>query len=352
MENILKKPKSGINFVLAVLVLTFTLLRLLNLEADFPHEINNFSADLLTDEGWYSNAAVRKVVTGDWILPGDFNPVVVLPVFQLTQFLVFKIGGIGLFQARLQDVVWFLVLQTFLFLFINRMAGLRSALLSALVTATNPFLFAYSRLAFLEIPMLALIMGVLWLVVSAREIRSSAIYILAGIIFAIALLVKTTAIFSIPLVIFLIWYSRRSDWLKAGLLFLSSCFLVWGLYNTWARISFPADYSFFQQLNIAARFSFSPVTWLKNLARIFTSATLIEEPIILLSFLSALLLGFIGKARRSPIYQLLVIWICLAFGLLCSSYYQPPRYFMPLILGSCLMVAFGLEYLGLHARWK
>jgi hypothetical protein len=293
-----------------------------------------------------------KAITGSWILPGDFNPIVVLPVFQVIQYPIFKIAGISLVQARLQGIIWFLVLQGCLFLTLKRLVGLRASLVAALVIATNPFLFAYSRLAFLEIPMLALIMGVLWLVVSVGEERSYAIYILAGIIFAVALLVKTTAIFSIPLVIFSIWYSRRSDWLKAGLLFAASCFLVWGLYNSWARITFPADYSFFQQLNIAARFSFSPVTWLKNLARIITSATLIEEPIILLSFLSALLLGFIGKARKSPIYQLLAIWICLAFGLLCSSYYQPPRYFMPLILGSCLMVSFGLEHLEIHFAGK
>jgi hypothetical protein len=60
MDNVLKKAESGIHFFLAVFALSFTLFRLLNLTADFPHEINNFSADLLTDEGWYSNAAVQS----------------------------------------------------------------------------------------------------------------------------------------------------------------------------------------------------------------------------------------------------------------------------------------------------
>src|ERR1700710_1588577 len=88
--------------VTAILVFVSLLiaLRFFHLDADFPLGIS-WSGDLYTDEGWYANAAIRDIVSGEWYLPGDFNPAVTLPVGQLLQRAAFGVFGLGLIPARL-----------------------------------------------------------------------------------------------------------------------------------------------------------------------------------------------------------------------------------------------------------
>ena len=82
---------------LAAAMLVF--LRFLHLDADFPLGIN-WSADVYTDEGLYSNAATRHVVSGEWYLAGDLNAAINMPLGQLLHRMAFSIFGLSFFRAH------------------------------------------------------------------------------------------------------------------------------------------------------------------------------------------------------------------------------------------------------------
>ena len=51
----------------------------IHLGADFPNHsrwIDN--AAKFTDEGWYASGALNHHLTGHWLVPGDFNPMVTI----------------------------------------------------------------------------------------------------------------------------------------------------------------------------------------------------------------------------------------------------------------------------------
>jgi len=99
---------TGDKYLLSLLLLIiylFVLLRFINLDADFPQGITT-SAALYTDEGWYSNAAIYYIVTGNWYNPGDPNLIVNQPVGQIIQAVMFSSLGMSLSTARLTIVIF------------------------------------------------------------------------------------------------------------------------------------------------------------------------------------------------------------------------------------------------------
>ena len=98
--------------LLLLIILFFVLLRFINLDADFPQGITT-SAALYTDEGWYSNAAINYIISGNWYIPGHPNLVVNQPVGQIIQAIMFSILGMSLSTARLTIVLFFIFLIIF-----------------------------------------------------------------------------------------------------------------------------------------------------------------------------------------------------------------------------------------------
>ena len=182
------------------LICGFAVLHALHLRADFPNHSPWFMDwAKYTDEGWYGNAAIRAHLTGHWYLPGDFNPAPALPVWPFLEWLLFFVTGVTLQAARGLAVAFFFANLLLSYLLLRSRGSRWMALLALTLLATSPFLYCFSRLAILEPMLIAFTLGALNLAVRLPRLRRpvwASLWI--GLLFALMVLTKTTAVFLLP----------------------------------------------------------------------------------------------------------------------------------------------------------
>ncbi len=173
-----------------------------HLLADFPNFTPYLDWSKYTDEGWYGKAAMQEVLYGSWRVPGDFNTAVALPVWPALLWLVFKFTGVSAVAARALALVFFggnLLLSYALLRAAG--AGRFATAAGVLLLAANSYLWAFSRLAILE-PLLSFWTLASWLLAlklkSWAGRRRTAGLLGVGLLLALAVLTKTTAIFLMP----------------------------------------------------------------------------------------------------------------------------------------------------------
>ena len=193
-----------------------------NLTADFPNH-SPWSSDWAkyTDEGWYGNAAVRARLFGNWYLAGDFNPAVALPLWPSLEWVVFGFAGVSLQAARGLVIVFFFTNLALTYLLVRARGPRWSGLLAVTLLVTSPFLYAFSRLAILEPLLTTLALTALNLAVRLpRFNRRTAIAAIIGLLFALMMLTKTTAVFLLPAIgwalLLPLWKTRRTAFLSAA----------------------------------------------------------------------------------------------------------------------------------------
>jgi hypothetical protein len=199
------------------LILGFAFLHALHLDADFPNHSPWFRDwAKYTDEGWYGNAAIRAHLFGAWYVPGDFNPAVALPVWPFLEWLLFFFTGVTVEAARGLAIAFFFLNLLLSYLLLRARGPRWAALLFLTLLVTSPFLYCFSRLAILEPLLTTLTLAALNLAIrlpgAARPSLSSAAI---GLLFALMMLTKTTAIFLVPALGWAILFHWREDRNKA-----------------------------------------------------------------------------------------------------------------------------------------
>jgi Dolichyl-phosphate-mannose-protein mannosyltransferase len=195
--------KRSLYVVWLLIIFAFAVLHAVHLSADFPNHspwYNDWAK--YTDEGWYGNAAVRAHLFGNWYLPGDFNPAPAVPAWPFLEWLLFFVTGVTLEAARGLAVAFFFINLALTYLLL-RVRGPRWMSLFALtLLVTSPFLYCFSRLAILEPMLTAFTLAALNIAIrlgrSRRPILAS---IAVGLLFALMMLTKTTALFLLPALI-------------------------------------------------------------------------------------------------------------------------------------------------------
>src|SRR3954451_802138 len=140
-----------------LLISVFALLHALHLPADFPnHSPWMFDFAKYTDEGWWSNAAIRTHLQGNWYIPGDFNPAAAAPVWPVLQWVVFCFTGVSIAAARGLAVGFFFANLGLSYLFLRARGPRWMGLLAVTLLVASPFLYCFSRLAILEPLLMAL----------------------------------------------------------------------------------------------------------------------------------------------------------------------------------------------------
>ncbi len=201
---------------IAALCLLYSI-HLLHLQADFPNFSPWMDYSKYTDEGWYGSGAVRHFLGGSWRLPGDFNPAAALPIWPVLEALVFHFTGVSLAAARTLVVAVFGGNLLLLYSLLRTQHPRLIALLGVTIAAACAFLYAFSRLAILE-PLLIFWTLLSWrLALSLPDAASRAkrlsLLIAIGLLICLSVLTKTTGIFLIPAVFYLIW--RAADFRPA-----------------------------------------------------------------------------------------------------------------------------------------
>ena len=287
----------GIAIAVASIVLSGV--RFLWIEADFPAGLN-WSGDLYTDEGWYLSGAISHAATGNWLVRGDFNPIVNMPMQQVLQALVFEVAGISLASARCTVAAWSIWVILGTYLLVRRYAGSLPGGLAALILSSNFTFFAYSRLALNEIPVMGWALLTV-LALTGRPSRRSAS--IAAVLYAAAILTKPTALFALPVVLFMIWHRARNGKevaLDVGVFVLVVALLAGG-YHLWALGHFPADYHYFNTLNIDSRVSLDLRTLIWNGLRTFRHSLVLDPLMWPLALVAAVaLLAISNRASSQP----------------------------------------------------
>jgi 4-amino-4-deoxy-L-arabinose transferase-like glycosyltransferase len=189
---------------LLFVVVLFAALRFVHLKADFPlHSQFAWEDAPMVDEGWYSSSATNAWLGRGWILPGDFNPGVAMPVWPAMVWVGFHVGGFGIVTLRVMSVLVFLVVVGLTYRVAVVYDKERIGLFAVFFLMTSPYCFGFSRLAFLEFPMIMFLLAAA-LAIGRRDRQNWTRYVLAGILIGLSLLTKTLAVFLFPGMLYLI----------------------------------------------------------------------------------------------------------------------------------------------------
>jgi hypothetical protein len=315
-------------------------LHFLHLSADFPNHSPWMDWSKYTDEGWYGDAAIRQVQRGQWYVPGDFNPGAALPVWPMLEFLVFKAAGVSLTAARALTVgVFGGILLTGYFLL--RRFSEKDALAPAaavLLLAVSPFCYVFTRVAILE-PLLILL-GMLALLAASYPGRLATAVGL-GVLIPLMVLTKTTAVFLLPSIAWMLWAGagyRMRAFLRVGLPAAGIAAGLWGAYFALAvRPRYLEDYRYLFSAN-----AYTGIT--RENAWSVIEATVRDGmwmgkaiyPLALLSVVVAMV-GF-RRYFRNPVVPSLILWAAGYAGFLAYHNNLQPRYYLVIAVALTMLV--------------
>ncbi len=229
-------------------IIAFAVLTALHLRADFPNYSPwTFDWAKYTDEGWYGNAAIRAHLFGNWYVPGDFNPAAALPLLPFLEWLLFFITGVTPEAARGLDVAFFFASLLLTYGLVRDKGTRWAGLMAVTLMVTSPFFYSFSRLAILEPVLIALTLLALNLAVRMPRMRRPLLVSAAlGVLFAVMMLTKTTAIFLIPAPLWALALSMRQEQKPMVRYLLSAAGTAIVSYGLWmlmvVRLGLLADY--------------------------------------------------------------------------------------------------------------
>jgi 4-amino-4-deoxy-L-arabinose transferase-like glycosyltransferase len=342
LKSIRTNPaKMVIKAVLVLIIFTSIAARFLYLEADFPQGLT-WEGALYTDEGWYSNGAIAYSITGSWYVEGDYNLAFVVPIFTILQAIVFKILGLSLFSARSTVIMFYLLIILLSYLLVRKYINFLTALVTALLLSVNFTLFAYSRLGINIIPMVSIGFVSIFIVLYFPNKNYLIVGGIASITLFIAILTKTTAMLLLPVLLYAI-YVRQIHVKKRvyaclwSFGVLSVCFLLY----QWGRRGFyPEDHVYFSSrmsnaLAIGSRFTLNVLFVLNNIPRAIWNGAFLDPLMYLLTITMVFFPVFLVVSKRyreNKVVGMCFIWIFSYLAILSLCKYQPPRYYLSLII--------------------
>ncbi len=348
----MSKTDRTIQALFLLVAAVFLSLHALHLGADFPNNSPWMDWSKYTDEGWYGNAAIQHYLRGNWYVAGDFNPAVALPVWPLLAAAVFHFTGVSVVAVRALAVgVFALILVAANFLLRRYNTGYAPAV-AVLLLAVSPFCYAFSRLAILE-PLLILLTLLALLAASAAREHRVWPTLLLGLLLPLMVLTKTTAIFLVPAVFYLLWCSlgcRLAPFLRAsaqsGLLSAA----IWCSYYVFLVLPhYLQDYSYL--------FSANSYTWIS----LGTFWSVVQDtlqagnwmgrilyPLSLVLMILAVVL--VRALWRHPLFTALALWMAGYLAFLAYHNNMQPRYYLVVAVPMTMLVALGADHLLQQAR--
>lgn len=326
-------------------LMLLALSRYLHLSADFPADLGVGPA-LYTDEGWWARNALNWVRNGHWYVDDGYNPIVSLPVLPLLQTVWFKVFGVSLSVARALTATCTVVVSFLVFLIARSEIDRRFVWIAPFIVLGNYAIFAFSRLALLEMPMLMFMLLSIWLLLKSNN---NLTLLMSSAAFLAAVLTKTTAVFALPIVLYLIFVGTpQSLPLKIRFCFVWLLFfgLGYGLYSLLFVQAQAPSASYFSGYNVAGKLIYKDVFNFLNGPPRAIKRSLQIFPILFPCLLWVIAtLTRIKAYQRSLLFQISVLWSVFAIGLFSISNYAPPRYFVVLIVPIALCIPLALQAL-------
>jgi hypothetical protein len=342
----------------------FLILHAFHLSADFPNHSPWMDWAKYTDEGWYGDGAIRHFQRGHWYVPGDFNPAAALPVWPLLEGVLFRFTGVSLAAARGLTVAIFGLILVTSYLLLRRWQNLAATpgqkpaktlapAIAVLLLAVSPFCYAFTRMAILE-PLLILLTLLALLAASyaaplpavepiflRTRLRQSIPILSLGLLLPLMVLTKTTAIFLLPAIGWILWARaeyRIRPFLRLTLAAAALAAVTWiAYYALIVRPHFLADYHYLFSAN--GYTGITPATALSVLGDTITDGLWIGNilyPLALLAAFSALLLH--PRLLRNPLIPALLLWAAGYTAFLAYHNNLQPRYYLVLAVPLTLLI--------------
>jgi hypothetical protein len=355
-----------ITLLLLALSAVFFALHFVHLTADFPNNSPWVDWSKYTDEGWYGDAAIRHVLFGHWYFEGDFNPAAALPVWPLLELLLFKLTGVTVTAARSLTLIVFAAMLVGLYVLIARHMRPRNdhsgsslaAPVAVLLLCASPFFFVFERLAILEPLLAALTVFALlaasylhplhkprqggWLQFLKLQLPS----ICLALLIPAAILTKTTAIFLLPAVFYMVW-ARGGYRLLPGLRLALPPVLIgaalWCAYFfLLVKPHYLADYQYLFSANAYTGIALEP---LATVVLNTLSDGLWMGHIVYPLFFVAIALTLFWRPRllANPLVPSLWLWAGGYFAFLAYHNNLQPRYYLVIAVPITAFVAIALD---------
>jgi len=335
-----------------LLIIALCVLRFFFLTADFPDQSPWVSDQAkFTDEGWWASGAITHHLLGRWTVPGDYNPVVALPVWPAMLAVLFHFTGVSIVAARAFNVALSIATLGIVYLLVRRYAVMKpqaTAILCVLFLTASPFAYVYSRLATLEICIL-LEFCLLLLLSSFAATSRVALWVGLPIVVTAMVLTKTTGIVLLPAVGWLAWKTLGGKFpglLRACLAVGLIPAILFKLYVMFiVHRGFGPDYSYFFNENGQPDFAWRLA--LSSIPTIFHSCIWIDR-ILCPMALAALIVSLLWMRRlwRNPLFS--ASWIALggqAAFLFLREGDIVPRYVFVMLFPMLVIVALAVESL-------
>ncbi len=316
------------------------LLHFVHLRADFPNHSPWMDWSKYTDEGWYGDAAIRHYLRGRWLLPGDFNPAVALPVWPLLEAAMFHFAGVGITSARALTVLVFgcALVGVYLLLTIpgdpgGALTRKVSAVSAVLLLTASSFVYAFTRVAIVE-PLLVAF-GLSCILVAYRirfadrGLRRALHAAILGCLIALTIATKTTAIFLLPAFLWMLWSSaqeRISTFLRDAAIVGSVAACLWGAY-----LAFVAHYNLLEDFRYL--FSANQYTGITRDTFVSVLTQVFRDGMWMGTFLyPACLLAFATAFKRSlwkdAVFTSMVLWVAGYTAFMVYHANFQPRYYL------------------------
>jgi hypothetical protein len=340
-------PARLVQWCLLAIAAIFFALHFVHLSADFPNHSPWMDWSKYTDEGWYGDGAIRQIQLGHWYLRGDFNPAAALPVWPLLEWVLFSFTGVSLIAARALSVSVFGATLLVAYLLVRRcsLAGRSGARVGSAVApaavvallAVSPFCYAFTRLAILE-PLLVLL-GMLALLAATSRRRWLGVVSL-GVLFPLMILTKTTAVFLVPSILWMLWASSGYRLWRSLQVIVPAAVLAataWaGYFYLVVKPRFLEDYRYL--------FSANAYTGITRENAWSVVATTVRDGIWMgkLTYPAALLAMFVAviycrRLFRNPLIPSLMIW-ALGYGAFLAYHNNlQPRYYLVIAIPLTLL---------------
>ncbi len=346
-------------------------LHFVHLTADFPNNSPWNDWSKYTDEGWYGDAAIRHMLFGHWYFLGDFNPGAALPVWPLLELIAFKIGGVSVTSARAFTLVVFAVTLVTFYVLIRRHVRARNdhsgqslaAPIAMLLLCASPFLFVFERMAILEPLLIALnalgLLAASYLCplppLQSREVHRSTFSqtiksqlptLLLTLLIPAAILTKTTAVFLLPSIAYMIWARagyRLGPAIKLALPPFIGGIAVWLAYFVLiVRPHYLEDYRYLFSANAYTGISLEP---LATVVLNTLSDGMWMGHVLYPVFFVAVALTFFWRPRllANPLVPALWLWIGGYFAFLAYHNNLQPRYYIVVAVPITIFVAIAID---------
>ena len=347
--------------------------RFFNLSADFPLGLTSYGATY-TDEGWWSRNAVALVREGNWYIDDGYNTIINLPTVPLMQTLWFKLFGVSQAAARALTATCSVIISALVYAIARRELKPALAWIAPFIILSSYPVFAFSRIALLEMPMLVLILLSLWLIISPTikrhtlqnsliqtkeskgsknrgrsQLLAELAIVTSALLTVLAILAKTTALFVPPMLLALLALQPGSPRKKIyqGTLWLIAFIAAYGLYyafSTHASAQSTESYQYFATYNVTNKLHTNLISLIKGPLRVVKYCIEVFPMLFSALVIAIITLATQKRYRASTLFQIVVLWSVLFLGGLSASDYAAPRYLVVLIVPIALSVPLALSH--------